>query len=112
MTNFSFNNRSLLIGSKTIEQRAKVIDARENCGLIVVFLDGDEKELRKERFQNIRAYTLDGQLAWDADLPSEHPADAYWSISFGNPIVAMSFSSHKCEIDPKTGKIVRAEFYK
>jgi hypothetical protein len=87
---------------------------------VIVLLDPDEyladpdypKERRrgKDPLRNLRAYSKSGNLLWEAEFPE--PADYYYKIVSRTPLVALSFSSYRCQIDPETGCILEAQFVK
>ena len=51
-----------------------------------------------------------GEKIWEADLPEA--ADYYYRICSVSPLIVNSFSSHKCEIDLRSGAIKSREFLK
>jgi hypothetical protein len=87
---------------------------------VIVLLDPDDyladpdypKERRRGQnsLRNLRAYSMSGQLLWEAEFPE--PADYYYKIVSRTPLVALSFSSYRCQIDPETGRILEAQFVK
>lgn len=80
--------------------------------LVIVAMDSDSPEYSHRRFPNIRGYDARGSQVWEVELPSDHPEDAYWSLRMGDPLMASSFSSFRCRIDPATGRILEKLFYK
>jgi hypothetical protein len=73
---------------------------------------GYSKERRRGNgaLRNLRAYSPTGDLLWEAEFPE--PADYYYRIVSREPLVALSFSSYRCRIDPGSGRIVESEFMK
>ena len=55
--------------------------------------------------QNLHAYSPSGELLWQAEQPES--SDHYYLIESHEPLVALSFSAFRCDLDPKTGKILR-----
>jgi hypothetical protein len=80
--------------------------------VIIVLLDPDADLGRQEQYRNLLAVNVDGEILWRADLPTDRRSDVYWRIASKSPLVASSFSSYDCEIDLRTGKIDRTDFYK
>lgn len=113
-------DRLLHIEGKVIELDYAVRDRFELDGRIIVLLDPDDylgdpgypKERRRgdDALRNLRAYSASGELLWEAEFPE--PADYYYKIVSRDPLVALSFSSYRCRLDPATGRIVEAEFVK
>lgn len=89
-------------------------------GRMIVLLDPDDylrdPDYSKERrrgenaLRNLRAYSPSGELLWEAEFPE--PVDYYYKIVSRAPLVALSFSSYRCRIDPESGRIEEAEFLK
>jgi hypothetical protein len=87
---------------------------------IIVLLDPDSylgdptygKDRRRgsNPVRNLRAYSRSGQLLWEADFPE--PADYYYRLVSSVPLVALSFSSYECAIDPETGRLISKKFLK
>jgi len=69
-----------------------------------------ERRRGKGALRNLRAYSPTGALLWEAEFPEQ--ADYYYRIVSREPLVALSFSSYRCRIDPASGRIVEAEFMK
>jgi hypothetical protein len=87
---------------------------------IIVLLDPDdyltdpsyprERRRGQDALRNLRAYSMSGKLLWEAEFPE--PADYYYKIVSRSPLVVLSFSSYRCRIDPETGRILEAQFFK
>lgn len=120
MTNVQFEGRRLTVDSHVIELSMDILDAFELDGRVIVLGDPDSYLLDPQyrgrpdadipAFRNLMAYSLDGTLLWEAEFPQD--VDYYYEIVSRQPLVAASFSSFVCRIDPATGKIVSAEFVK
>lgn len=116
----SFNDLELRIGDCVIVMPWPVMDAFDDGHRIIVLLNPDAyltdpsyKTQRRSGMppnKNLLAYSYDGHLLWEAELPSD--ADYYYRISSRQPLRANSFSSFRCEIDPSNGKIIRKDFFK
>ena len=84
-------------------------------GRAVVLLDPDayldnpaygaQRRRSRKPVRNLRAYSPAGELLWQAEQPKL--ADHYYRIESREPLVALSFSAFRCDIDPKTGRILR-----
>lgn len=59
---------------------------------------------------NLLAVAPDGRKLWAAELPEME--DYYYRIYSRVPLIACTFSSYRCEVDSKNGKIARKEFLK
>jgi hypothetical protein len=98
----------------------RVKESFDREGMTVVLLDPDaylkDPDHPKERrrgdnpLHNLRAYSSSGELLWEAEFPE--PADCYYKIVSRSPLIALSFSSYRCRIDPGTGRILEAQFLK
>ena len=56
---------------------------------------------------NLHAYSPSGELLWQAEQPEL--SDHYYLIESHDPLVALSFSAFRCNLDPKTGKILKKQ---
>ena len=59
---------------------------------------------------NLRAYAPSGELLWEAEQPEVQ--DHYYMIESREPLVALSFSAYRCDIDLATGRITSKESLK
>ncbi len=59
---------------------------------------------------NLLGYDSSGARIWEAEFPRH--SDYYYKVTSRTPLVAYSFSSYSCEIDPKSGKIKAKSFFK
>jgi hypothetical protein len=120
MSDTSRSGRTVQVGSVLFSTDYSVREAFELDDRVIVLLDPDDyltdpsysKERRRgaDALRNLRAYSMSGRLVWEAEFPE--PADYYYKIVSRSPLVALSFSSHRCRIDPETGRIIEAEFFK
>lgn len=118
--NISFNGSQLRIGEQTIVTPWPILEAHDDGQRLIVLLDPDpyltDPAYRVRRRagappnRNLHAFSYDGKLLWQAELPSD--VDYYYRISSVHPLRVNSFSSFRCEIDPATGLIVGKEFFK
>jgi len=92
-----------------------VRDAFWAHGRVIVLLDpdayldnpafGGARRKPRKPAQNLRAYTPAGELLWQAEQPEF--ADHYLRIESREPLVALSFSAYRCDIDPASGRILK-----
>ena len=54
--------------------------------------------------KNLRAYAPSGELQWEAQQPEVQ--DHYYRIESREPLVALSFSAYRCDIDLASGRIL------
>lgn len=65
---------------------------------------GSQRRKSRKPVQNLRAYSEAGEMLWQAEQPEFE--DHYCRVESRQPLVALSFSAFRCEIDPATGRIV------
>jgi hypothetical protein len=58
----------------------------------------------RDPVKNLRAYSPAGELQWEAQQPEV--LDHYYMIESHDPLVALSFSAYRCDLDLKTGRIL------
>src|SRR5262245_17612707 len=103
----------LKIDGKAVRMEFMVRDAFWSDGKAVVLLDPgaflDEPSGTRKRsrdpVKNLRAYAATGQLVWEAEQPETN--DHYYKIESHEPLVALSFSAFRCDLDLDSGKILR-----
>jgi hypothetical protein len=113
----TFDGDIIRIDGKPTRMTHMVRDAFWAHDCAIVLLDPDayldvptyHAQRRKPRkpVQNLRAYAPSGELLWQAEQPEF--ADHYYLIESQEPLVALSFSAFRCDIDPTTGKILRKQ---
>ena len=108
----SFTHRTLRAGATTIECPYPIHEARLCGHIIVVLFDPSAAPTKGVQFANLYAYDEDGQQLWVAEMPTTVSADAYYKIISTSPLVVYSMASYECEIDTRTGKLLRKAFYK
>jgi hypothetical protein len=116
----SFQGKSLEIDGNAIAMPWPVLDALEQGDKVFVLFDPDSylldpnyKKMRKQgapAIRNLIALTKTGVILWEAEMPD--PADYYYRIESRKPLVALSFSSYRCEIDLQSGRITGKQFLK
>lgn len=121
--NITYNGSKLQIDGEAVEAPSPIREAfTVQWGVIVLMnqfadLKGpilDIREIRNApKGTNLFCYSPDGIVLWKAELPTgESAEDYYYQVSTRSPLVVNSFSSYRCEIDPRTGKILSKTFYK
>jgi hypothetical protein len=70
------------------------------------FLDepGGARKRPRDPLKNLRAYAPSGELAWEAEQPELD--DHYYLIESRSPLVALSFSAYRCDLDLASGRIL------
>jgi hypothetical protein len=100
------------IDGKPVRMEYMVRDAFWAGGRAIVLLDpgafldapGGARKRSRDPVKNLRAYAPSGQLVWQAQQPELD--DHYYLIESREPLVALSFSAYRCEIDLKSGRIL------
>lgn len=110
----------LVINGITVSLPWPVLDAVEFDDQIFVLLDPNSylknqaymDALRRggPAIKNLIAFRSDGTKLWEAEFPE--PSDYYYKIVSPSPLIVNSFSSYRCEIDPRDGSIRGREFLK
>ncbi len=103
------------IDGKPTRMEYMVRDAFWADGRAIVLLDPDAyldkltygKARRRSRdpVQNLRAYSPAGELLWQAEQPEAD--DHYYRVESREPLVALSFSAYRCDIDLDSGRILK-----
>jgi hypothetical protein len=116
----SFQGKALVIDGHSIELAWPVLDAIEDAGKVFVLFDPDSylsdpsyKVTRRQgapAIKNLIALTKAGVKLWEAETPDS--SDYYYRLTSTEPLVANTFSSYRCEIDPDSGAIKKREFLK
>jgi hypothetical protein len=114
------SGNNVVIDDLSIQTKWLVLQAVEGSHAIYVLIDPDtylaDPQYKAERragapaFCNLLAYSRAGELLWQAELPES--SDYYYFLSSAEPLLANSFSSYRCELDAKTGAIVKKVFFK
>ncbi len=120
MNELPCEGRDVIVGERRLPMQYAVRQAFELDGRIIVLFDPDdylkdpayprERRRGQDALRNLRAYSRDGELLWQAEFPE--PADYYYRIVRRSPLTVLSFSSYRCRIDPTDGRIAEKEFYK
>lgn len=108
----AFSGSVLSIGGRTVRLDYPIQHAVALGDSVIVLYDPDAYQLKFGQFPNLEAFTPRGQKLWTAELPTTTTGDRYYELLSGDPLLAHSFSSFRCEIDPASGKIVQKTFLK
>jgi hypothetical protein len=100
------------INGKPVRMEFMVRDAFWAGGQAVVLLDphafldepGGARKAPRNRVHNLRAYSPSGELQWEAEQPKVQ--DHYYRIESRDPLVALSFSAYRCDLDLASGRIL------
>jgi hypothetical protein len=100
------------INGKPVRMDYMVRDAFWAGGHAVVLLDprtfldepGGARRRPRDPVRNLRAYAPSGEKRWEAEQPELE--DHYYRIESREPLVALSFSAYRCDIDLATGRIL------
>ncbi len=120
MTNFDLESKeipmldqnTMRIGNRIVKFEYAVQEAFPFGELIIVWLDPESYQQKFGQFPNIIAFSASGVELWKAELPTNQSGDRFDFIFSKQPLIAGSFTSFRCTIDPETGKIVEKEFLK
>jgi hypothetical protein len=103
------------IDGKPVRMDHMVRDAWWAGGRAIVLLDpdvfmdepGGARKRPRDPVKNLRAYAPSGELLWEAEQPELE--DHYYRIESREPLVALSFSAYRCDLDLATGRILSKE---
>jgi len=120
MISIKYLGSDLNINGKILSMQYEIRDAFILGEKIIVLIDpnsylGDpmySKERRRgvNSFKNLFAISFDGEKLWEAEYPEK--VDYFYKIISREPLIVSSFSSFRCEINPKTGSILNQIFLK
>lgn len=120
MTEFEIQGNIVVVNGNTISVGSPILDAQAGPGMVLVLINPDsylkDPDYRRKRragldaVRNLQAFSLSGVKLWDAEMPED--ADYYYKIVNTDPIEVDSFSSFRCRIDSRTGKIISKRFMK
>jgi hypothetical protein len=105
----------LRIDGRAIRMEFMVRDAFWAGDRAIVLLDpnayldnptyGAQRRRSRDPIHNLRAYAPSGKMLWQAEQPEFE--DHFYMIESREPLVALSFSGHRCDLDPANGRILR-----
>ena len=102
------------IDGKPLRMEYMVRDAFWADGRAIVLLDPDAfmdhpayggRKAPRNPVQNLRAYSPSGEMLWQAEQPELD--DHYYRIESREPLVALSFSAFRCDLDLSNGRILK-----
>jgi hypothetical protein len=101
------------IDGKPLRMNHMVRDAFWAGGCAVVLLDpdtfldepGGARKAPRDPLKNLRAYSPSGEMLWQAEQPEAD--DHYYRIESREPLVALSFSAFRCDLDLSNGRILK-----
>jgi hypothetical protein len=102
------------IDGKPLRMEYMVRDAFWADGKAIVLLDPHAflddpaysgRKAPRDPVKNLRAYAPSGELQWEAEQPQV--LDHYYLIESHEPLVALSFSAYRCDIDLASGRILK-----
>jgi hypothetical protein len=106
-----FEKSKLTLDGRDFELEYPIQDARE-LGSRVIVLFRPESSRGVGQFQNLVAYDDEGRKLWAAEIPTNLGMDAYYQLLPGPELIADSYSSFRCTLDPETGVLVAKSFHK
>ena len=89
-----------------------IADASRIGDQVVVLYHADARRETFGQFRNLVAFDLRGRRCWEAELPTNESGDCYVRIASIEPLRADSWKGFECELDSRTGFIVRRTFLK
>ena len=120
MRTVTYQGRTVTIDGNSYQMPYEIRDAFALDAMVIVLLDpnsylndpayGKERRRGVNPLRNLLALDGNGAVLWEAEFAEA--VDYYYRVVSTAPLVALSFSSYRCEIDPGTGRIVRKEFFK
>ncbi len=108
----AFCERLLTIDGTTHELEHPIKLALESGSNVIVLFKKDGQDTRMKGFRNLICISRQGKRLWVAELPTTENMDRYYAIASSQPLIAYSVCSYECEIDPTSGRVVRASFFK
>jgi hypothetical protein len=112
MISVKFDGKLLTIDDRIVPMPHEIRDAFALGDKVIVFLDPDADLGSSGKYSNLVAVDSGGRLVWRAELPTERDSDVFTRIVSREPLVADSFSSFECEIDPGNGRLLSTRFFK
>ena len=100
------------IDGKPLRMEYMVRDAFWADGCAVVLLDPDAfldapgggRKAPRKPVRNLRAYAPSGEVLWQAEQPEAN--DHYYHVESREPLVVLSFSAYRCDIELSSGRIL------
>jgi hypothetical protein len=109
----SHDGDTVKIDGKPLRMEYMVRDAFWANGRAIVLLDpgtfldepGGARKAPRDPVKNLRAYSPSGEMLWEAEQPEAD--DHYYRIESREPLVALSFSAFRCDLDLSNGRILK-----
>ena len=109
----SHDGDMIKIDGKPVRMEHIVREAFWADKLAIVLLDpgayldepGGARKRSRNPVKNLRAYKPTGELLWEAEQPELN--DHYYLIESREPLVALSFSAYRCDLDLQSGRILK-----
>ena len=82
----------------------------DGCAVVLLdpdaFLDapGGARKAPRKPINNLRAYAASGEMLWQAEQPEAN--DHYYMVESREPLVVLSFSAYRCDIELSSGRIL------
>ena len=100
------------INGKPVRMEYMVRDAFWADGCAVVLLDpdafldapGGARKAPRKPVRNLRAYAPSGEVLWQAEQPEAN--DHYYHVESRDPLIVLSFSAYRCNIELSSGRIL------
>lgn len=112
MTDISYQGSKAIIEGKEIEFKFNLLNVVICQNVVIVLIDPDSYIGKEDITHNLLGFDLNGNQIWEADYPQSEKPDYYWKIDTTQGLCASTFSSYNCVLNPLTGNIQRAIFYK
>ncbi len=112
MNKIEFQNKELIIDGVKFDLAQTIENVRIIENLAVVIFKYDNDVPRYRQFNNCQAFDTNGTLVWTAEHPTNTTADFYVGFMDSKDNKLWNFSCFICELDFKTGKLIKADFTK
>lgn len=107
-----FDGKELHVSGSVFRLEYPIQEVRELANHNVIVLFRPDAFKGPGQFRNLVAYDPEGKKIWEAELPTNYSMDAYYQLLPGPGLVADSYCSYRCHLDPSTGRITSKEFFK
>lgn len=107
----TFNGHEVRVNGRSWRVPYPIRDIRrvgEMVALIYEYTAGP----RHRQFQNLEGFDLAGRRLWTAEHATSETTDVYVNFLERGPLSAWSFACYVCVLDPRTGRLLSAEFTK
>jgi hypothetical protein len=98
-----------LLGSRVL--RVAALPDSEDCVAVLDWMDRPPGVEVWHPFANLIRATPSGEVVWTADAP-DHDLRSWTAVAIEDGIVVANAWSHRCVVDPDTGRIISSEFTK